>query len=229
MKTFSLPAGLQLRHKNSHDIEDPLLVETLSGVLGNVTSFLDVGAHFSYHHYASMVRKTLGSERVYLASDFLPCPQTKKLVDEYVVGDFTLQNLKADFVASISVLEHCGVNSHYDPSLVEKNRAGKEVLYSTFQHLLRSSLRYFFVTFPVGLKGGHPGEYANIDRNTFDVMGSVMGQEGFHTEALGFFYNAFSQRGNPWTCISRADAFTIPYDPQVDVQAIAVWFGARGV
>ncbi|MEK9207242.1 MAG: hypothetical protein AAB922_02090, partial [Patescibacteria group bacterium] len=93
---------------NERDIECPALVGFIT--THPVTTMLDVGAHWSWSYYAPEVRKLVAN---YDAIDILPDPQTKEIVDKYMVRNvLDLDNVQYDLVACISTIEHAGISTY---------------------------------------------------------------------------------------------------------------------
>lgn len=210
--------NIQYQHLNERDIEIPFLINSLRRVDDSIDSLLDVGAHYSFAHYAPQIKQMLGP-RIYTAVDILPDEKTEAIVDEYLIGNVNhLEIDPHDFVCCISTLEHCGISTY-------KVGDYKLEQLRTFRRLLDLTLIYGLASFPFGTEGLYPGEYSNITIPMFREFNRIISQRGFETQGF-FFYNEFPQGGKEWSLIDITEAANVPMDASKGVQCVGLleWF-----
>lgn len=205
--------NLVYRHYNERDLEIPALLNLVKDK--QPRSFLDVGAHYSWHHYAQEVKALLPEGSRYSAVDILPCQKTAAIVDRYFEGDVCSIDLQpADFVACISTIEHCGLSTYkrLQPKL-ERDKV--------FLRLLRLTKSDLFLTFPVGLEHIFPNEYANIPEDQFLSWIRIAKDEGFSCR-VDFYFNEFPQGKEKWHSIDLFNAFQKPMIKEKGTQCVCL-------
>lgn len=198
MKDFSREFPVVL--KTDRDCESPLLTEFISA-RGPLDSLLDIGAHWSAHHYGSALRKQV---RRYVGIDIQPPdPATGQLLDAYHTGNantFTFGE-KFDAVICVSTIEHAGVSTYKADFLKERM--------ALFETCLNLSRKYVWISFPVGQAHIEEGQLAIITDEHLKVWEKLT--EKFKVKQR-FLYSQGPQASHPWREHSKRQvAVRIPY------------------
>jgi hypothetical protein len=216
---------IEYKHFNERDVETPALLSALADDLPNVKSFLDVGAHYSWYSYAPLVRQMLDvhpePKPHYMACDVLDCPQTKAIVDEYLISDVKLLDVEADFVACVSAIEHSGISTY-------KEKDYRKERWLVFEALAGSARKHLFVTFPFGREGVYEGQYANITADDLAQFRYTAGAYGLPHVSARFFYTEFAQGQKPWEEIAYESAKDIPMDKVLGTQCVCIFHASKG-
>lgn len=208
-------------HYNERDVEMPALIAAIM-LTRPVNSLLDVGAHYSWFTYAGAVRQMVVG--TYHAVDLIECEKTRAIVDQYLVGnvcDIQLPLPQYDVVACVSAIEHSGISTYQSTSYsVERDRV--------FERLAELAGRELFMTFPFGLEGLHPGQYANVTKDDLYYWEHVLlAGQGLWTVKCQFFYTEFAQGQKPWREITYEEACKVPMDKQLGTQCVCLYHATR--
>lgn len=199
--------------RTDRDCEIPVLREYLARI-GKQFSLLDVGCHWSHAYYADYVRPLISR---YDGIDILDDEKTKKIVDNYYVGNVNTWDFGGtlyDVVLCISSIEHAGISTYKGEHKYER--------IAVFDKCLSLSKKHMFVTFPVGKTYIYPGELAVIDRNDFSVMETLVKTIGA-TMKKRFFWSQGPQSGHPWQEHEDEElALSVPYISTVGAQSLAI-------
>jgi len=204
-------------YRNERDIEIPALTGSIRDHLNDINSFIDIGAHWSHAFYAPGVKNILVN-RVYDAVDILSDDLTSKIVDHYFIGNvcepgFQLESY--DYVACVSVIEHCGLTTYK-----ENNYRNEQ--YKLFDKLTSLAKKYLFLSFPFGLDDIYPGQLANITNTQLYAFEYMAAKQGLHLANSQFYFNEFAPGGEPWYLISREEAATKPMIKEKGTQCIGI-------
>lgn len=200
------------QHYNERDIEIPTLLEDLKKL--QPSSFLDVGAHYSWYHYAQQVRDVLPDAR-YHAVDILSDDKTAAIADKFFRGNvLDLEIPCANFVCCLSTIEHCGLSTYQ----LEDFRAEQD---RVFQRIIALSDPYAFLSFPFGQDNVYPGEYANITDNQLSRWQECVWMAGRKYQCE-FWYNEFPQGKLLWDQCSRHEAASVPMRKNRGTQCICM-------
>lgn len=199
---------------NERDIEVPALLSFLSEV-GEVSSILDVGGNYSWYTYAPKVRKLL-PEAKYLVVDPILDAETKKIVDEFMVGEAAplLKEKQFDVVFSISVLEHVGIKPFRSDNPAQ-NRM------DLVASICMASKKGAFLSFPFGLDEEYTGQYGNITYGDLLDFGQFSNRSGF-SFSTQFFFNPFPQGGERWSEVMVEEASCIGLCGDRGVQCVCL-------
>ena len=186
--------------KTDRDCEMPLVVEFISA-RAPVQSLLDVGAHWSGHHYANSIRGFVGD---YVGIDIQPPDSiTGKILNTYHTGnvnDFPFNRL-FDAVICVSTIEHAGVST-YKADYVKERMA-------LFHKCIRLARKHVWISFPVGQEYMEPGQLAIITEDHLAAFESMT--KDFKVKKR-FIYSQGPQAGHPWREHGKREvAVRIPY------------------
>lgn len=204
-------------HRNERDIEIPALIGSVRDHLNDINSFIDIGAHWSHAFYASGVRNLLAT-RIYDAIDIINDELTSKIVDHYFIGnvcDPKFQLETYDYVACVSVIEHCGLTTYK-----ESNYRNEQ--YRVFDKLINLANKYLFLSFPFGLDNIWPEQYANITNTQLYAFEYMANKIGFHITDLQFYFSEFAPGGEPYILLSREKAAEKPIRMDRGAQCIGM-------
>jgi len=205
---------IELKHFNSHDIEDVALCDFLRFFQNRIGSVLDVGAHDSVRHYCREAKRIVNGK--YEGIDILPDPNTALLVDKYHVGNLMDLNHHTGFdaVFSISAIEHCGITTY-------KSKDWRQERMDVFDRMLANAHLFVFLTFPFGEEGLVLNQYANVTDEDLREFNSIAKGDGFSALAFDFYFCSHPQMKLPWEPISRDKAARVPLNPEIEVQNVA--------
>lgn len=195
--------------RTNRDAEIPLLLEYVKE--HPVESLLDVGAHYSIHHYAPQLREMV---KKYDAIDIIPDPETEAIVDSYIVGNANeiTEVLPWEMVISVSVFEHCGLSTYTADHNTE--------VINLFKTCLRMASKYVWLSFDVGQPYVTPGQHAPI---TKDLWNQMLKLSKDYKVTKRFLYSQGPQANHPWIEHNKEDvAFNIPYIDFIGNQSIGV-------
>lgn len=199
--------------QNERDIEIPEMLEFIDKNDGRYGSVLDVGcAYGQYTHELGLMCGSLDGV------DILPDEKVRPYLDNFFHEDFLLVDLpKYDFVVSLSVIEHVGLE--YLPS-----KLYKELQLEFFAKIVRLAQRGFWVSFPYGEGILYSGYFLNQNR-------AMLG--GYEYLARGFkikkqFYST-SDRRNPalWAEVGQEVADKAINDKAEGVSTICILSGIK--
>ncbi len=213
------PENISYHHYNERDIEIPTLLKSVEQSLPKINSFLDVGAWYSFYHYASQLAELLGPERYYAGVDIQSCKKTEMILDDYFIGnvlDVSLKQNKWSYVSCVSTIEHCGLSTY-------KKEDFREEQTKVFKQLLALSSYKVFLSFPFGLDDVYPKEYANITDDMLARWKYIANNFGF-TNAFNkqFWFNEFPQGKEKWLQISKGEAAEKPMVPEKGTQCVCL-------
>jgi hypothetical protein len=198
--------------KTDRDCEIPLLTEFISrhGPLG---SLLDIGAHWSGHHY---VRPLRGMVRQWDGIDIQPCDDvTRHLLSDYYVGNANTEPFEPksyDAVICVSTIEHSGVSTYQGDYVLERNRL--------FSRCLSLAKKYVWISFPVGQECVCPGQMAIITEK--DLRSFEEKSKAYKVQKR-FIYSQGPQAGHPWREHEKREvALSVPYMGFIGNQSICV-------
>lgn len=211
-KKEGLASRIEYRHFNERDVEIPALIDFLRAREGRFFSLLDVGAFGSHAYYAPLV-KSLFPGSAYHGVDIKPDPRTAELLNRYHQGNVLELPLgRYDVVFSVSTIEHCGMTSYKsDDPAAER--------FQVFCRLRDLAKKYLFLTFPFGLEGEFPGEYANITAAELDRYAAACPGAAVKTR---FFYNEFPQGREKWVAVDRKKASGVALRADRGVQCVCI-------
>lgn len=198
IKDFSREFSVVL--KTDRDCETPLVTEFISE-RAPIASLLDIGAHWSGHHYAKDLREFVDD---YVGIDIQPPDDiTGKLLNTYHTGnvnDFPFNRL-FDAVICVSTIEHAGVST-YKADYVKERMA-------LFSKCLRLARKYVWISFPVGQEHIEEGQLAII---TEDHLCAFESMAKDYKVKERFLYSQGPQAGHRWREHSKREvAVRIPY------------------
>jgi len=206
--------------KTDRDCETPLVTEFIQS-RAPIGSLLDIGAHYSGHHYAHALRKYISR---YDGIDIQPPDHdTKHMLDHYYTGNanmFSFELDQYDAVICVSTIEHAGVSTYQGDYVTERM--------SLFQRCLALARKHMWISFPVGQPYVCPGQMAIITEEhlkEFEQMVYLVtfGQLGNNKVKERFFYSQGPQASLPWReHTNREAALSVPYMPFIGNQSIAV-------
>lgn len=200
---------------NERDIEVPALIESITGFVSRIDSFVDVGGCYSYYTYSNKVRDILKG-KVYDVIDPQNCVETAKIVDQYYVVDVReIGDISYSYVSCISTLEHVGVN----PKLI-KGYETEQI--EVFKKLSKLAERYLFVSYPFGKPDVFLGEYSNITQKQIVKFIEILKSAGFSKIDTDFFFNEFPQGREKWVSITIDEASEIPIRKEKGVQCLCI-------
>src|SRR5947209_6774873 len=151
LKTTDFIRQFRMVFKNDRDVEVPTLLAFFQRI-GYVNSLLDIGAHYSSHHYA---KELLPFTYRYDGIDLLDDPETRSYLSHYYVGNAITYPLDTyDAVICVSTIEHAGVSTYKGDYVQERM--------NLFERCLRLASKYVWISFPVGQEYVHPNEFAPI-------------------------------------------------------------------
>lgn len=197
--------------KTDRDCETPMIIEWAKKH-SRLGSLLDIGAHWSGHHYAQQIRALVDH---YDGIDIQPPDDiTKAILNGYFVGnanDYKFDR-SYDAVICVSTIEHAGVSTYKGDFLEERMKL--------FEKGLSLAKKHFWISFPVGQAYTYPGEFAIVTKQhveSFEVLAKGC------TIKKKFFYNQGPQAGHPWHQHTKKDvAFNIPYMTFIGNQSILI-------
>lgn len=207
--------SVQQHYLNERDLEIPALCALVEK--RKPGSLLDVGACWSWSHYAPRLRELVP---IYDAVDILEDLQIKAIVDRYVQDNFLTSYWFDfdypiyDFISCISTIEHAGLSTYQAEYKVER--------LLMFHKMLTLSNESVFLSFPFGQHGGALGQYMNITDVELGQWLGLAEQHGFCCQHVQFFYNEFSMGGNPWGELSREAASQVPVRLEKGCQCVAL-------
>jgi SAM-dependent methyltransferase len=177
---------------NERDVEIPLLFHFLSVYNEKLGSVLDVGCAFAKYH--AKLRQYCG---VLHGIDLLEDKEVEKNLDRYFKDDFLYADLpQYDFVISLSVIEHVGVE--YTPT--DLYREFQEIF---FEKLIRTARRGVFLTFPYGEDILFSGKYHQHGRKQLNRYLPFCYR--YKTE-MRFFNNPNPKNPDGWREVSIKEA-----------------------
>lgn len=186
--------------KTDRDCETPMLVEWASKK-SPIGSLLDIGAHWSGHHYAPGLR---GLVNHYDGIDIQsPDDVTKALLNGYFVGNANDYHFEREYdaVICVSTIEHAGVSTYKGDYLKERM--------ALFQKCLDLARKHVWISMPVGQEHVEEGEFAVITEPHFNKFLELA--KAFKVRQR-FFYSQGPQANHPWQQhAKRGVAFKIPY------------------
>jgi hypothetical protein len=186
--------------KTDRDCETPLVVEFIKA-RAPIGSLLDIGAHYSGHHYAPAIR---GLVRQYDGIDIQPADNaTASILDSFYTGNANTFPWAADYeaVICVSTIEHAGVSTYKGDYVAERMKL--------FERCLYLASKYVWISFPFGQEYVCPDQMAIIT-DAHLAYWEVM-TEKFKVKER-FFYSQGPQAGHPWREHSKRDvACRIPY------------------
>jgi hypothetical protein len=197
--------------KTDRDCETPMVTEWVrkKAPLG---SLLDIGAHYSGHHYAREIRNHVGE---YHGIDIQPPDElTKSILHAYFVGNANDYHFDHhyDAVICVSTIEHSGVST-YKGDYVKERQA-------LFEKCLSLARKHLWISFPVGQPYIFEGELAVVTAEHMAMFESLC--KGC-TVKKRFFYNQGPQANHPWYQHAKREvAFKVPYIEYIGNQSIAV-------
>lgn len=210
---FLDPTDITYRHYNERDVEIPAVLQSIRSASPHIHSLLDVGAHYSVAHYAEEIRAILSSRR-YDGVDLLDCADTRKILDNYYLGNVCDVELPCyDSVICISAIEHAGMSTYHKPDASqERDRV--------FDRILELAQHHIFLTFPFGQPCiGH--EFANITATQLGLWEAKCVAYGYRVQA-DYWFNEFAQMKELWHRISFDEAIQVPYRPERGGQCLAL-------
>lgn len=207
---------IEIKHRNERDVEIPILISVVEKNLAEITSLLDVGAHFTEFTYAPALSSLLADPRRYFGIDFNPDPGSERFLDAYIVGNvMNLDGLPLDFVSCVSSLEHYGVKFAISEDWVSKR-------YAMFRKLCDLTKKFLFVTMPYGKDGMHEKEYANLTDEQLTMFCQIATCMNMVLEEVAFYFNEFPQQGKEWVELNNKEASLIPYDDSKGTRCVAL-------
>jgi hypothetical protein len=197
--------------KTDRDCETPMVTEWVKKY-SPFGSLLDIGAHWSGHHYAREIRNHVGQ---YDGIDIQPPDDlTRSILNGYFVGnvnDYHFDHLY-DAVICVSTIEHAGVSTYKGDFLKERLKL--------FERALSITRKHFWISFPVGQPYVFEGEFAIVTEDHVAAFEQIA--KGC-TIKKRFFYSQGPQAGHPWyQHAKKAVAFKVPYMEFIGNQSIAV-------
>lgn len=206
------------RHKNERDLERVALLSLIKSH-SEFTSYLDVGAHWSWQHYAPEVRSLTKYKR-YDAIDLLNDPTTAGFVNHYYKGNVLTTKLpQYDFVFSISSIEHSGISTYDVADGWEKER------HRVFKRLFGLADKMLFLTFPFGQHALEPGQFANITPEDLTKLRIIC--NGFPIRTW-FYFSEGQDPFSPYQKVSEAEASRVEYLPEKGTRCVCFLLVTKG-
>lgn len=198
--------------KTDRDCETPLVTEFIQS-RGPIGSLLDVGAHYSGHHYAEVLRF---SAVRYDGIDIQPPDEkTAQLLNNYYTGNansFSFDLPQYDAVICVSTIEHAGVSTYQADYVTERM--------NLFQRCLALARKHFWISFPVGQPYLCPGQMAIISHEQLDQWERWTAK---YRVKERFILTQGAQASHPWReHTSREAALCVPYFDYIGNQSICV-------
>jgi hypothetical protein len=198
--------------KTDRDCETPLVIEWLNS-RPDIKTVLDIGAHYSGHHYARAIRPFLFR---YDGIDIQPPDDaTRALLDHYYTGNantFSFEVDQYDAVICVSTIEHAGVSTYQGDYVTERM--------SLFQRCLALARKHMWISFPVGQPYVCPGQMAIITAEHLDQWERWTAK---YRVKERFFLTQGAQAGHPWReHTNREAALSVPYFDYIGNQSICV-------
>lgn len=202
LRTEDFLREFPINSRTDRDAEVPMLLDFVKPKVP-IGRLLDVGAHYSSHHYAPELRKYVTE---YHGIDILDDLETKKILDTYIVGNaneyFENQFNLYDMVICVSTIEHAGVSTY-------KREDVKEEQQRLFETCLRLASKYLWISFPLGQEYVYPNEFSMITEKQLKRWETIT--NNFKVKER-FLYNQGSQAGYPWHEHNKRNvAVKIPY------------------
>lgn len=197
--------------KTDRDCETPLVTEFIGA--RKPGSLLDIGAHYSAHHYGPALRDHV---QRYDGIDIQPADdKTYSLLDHFYVGNantFAFELPQYDAVICVSTIEHAGVSTYKGDYVQERMRL--------FSKCLSLAKKHLWISFPIGQEHICQGELAII---TDEHLNAWEGMIDRYKVKKRFIYSQGPQAGHPWREHGKRDvAVRVPYMEFVGNQSICV-------
>lgn len=199
---------------NERDIETPAIINFIQENKKDITSILDIGAHYSYATYASQIRNIL-PQSIYDGVDPRFCSQTNQIVNNFITGNVLNVHKNYDCVTAISTFEHIGIH----PNTQDNYRLQQKTVIS---HSLQLANKFCLFTFPYGKDELFENEYSNF---TMDMVKHIESSKPEFQFSSLFFFNEFPQMKEKWISIPQFQANQKPLLKERGVQCVAVVSG----
>lgn len=198
--------------KTDRDCETPLVTEFVARQ-HPIDSLLDIGAHYSGHHYAMEIGPHV---QRYDGIDIQPGDEkTTHLLDNFYAGnanDFHFPLTLYDTVICVSTIEHAGLSTYKGDYVKERMKL--------FSHCLSLAKKRVWISFPVGQEYVCPGQMAII---TDEHLAAWEGMTAKFKVKERFLYSQGPQAGHPWREHAKREvAVRVPYMEFIGNQSICV-------